>query len=204
MFSLPTHQIETGAAPYHHGDLRRALIDAALDRLADGSIASIGLRELARGVGVSSAAPYRHFRNKAALLAAVAIEGFDRFRATLEAARESSPDEAQLAAMSRAYVQFARDHRALFQLMFSPEADRRKFPALKAAAQAAFAPLAQVAARESKDAPLETAIGAWALAHGLSNLLLDDDLLAFDVERTDALVGMVTRSFVAGLRAREA
>lgn len=200
MLTLP--RAPAAAEPgYHHGDLRRALIDAALDQLADGGSASLGLRELARRVGVSSAAPYRHFKNREELLAAVAEAGFARLGATLEAAALSRPAELHLAAMGRAYVRFAELHQALFRLMFSPEIDTRRNRAVKLAAEAAFAPLAAAAAREAgRRDPLEVGYAAWALAHGLAALILDQQL-PDDAGRIERLVAGITASFVAGVRA---
>ncbi len=203
MLAMSTSEIEQAAAPYHHGGLRRALIDAALDQLADGGLAAIGLRELARAVGVSSAAPYRHFKSRNALLAAVATEGFARFEATLEAACLELPENEHLAAMGQAYVRFALGNRALFRLMFSSDIDKRVFPELKFAAEAAFKQLAAAGARESRSTPLETAIGAWAIVHGLSQLLLDEQLLDLAPDGNEMLVRVVTNSFVAGLRANQ-
>ena len=78
---------------YHHGDLRRALVTAALNQLEKGGAESVGLRETARAVGVSPSAPYRHFDSRARLLMAVAAEGFRRFFAVLRDARDAAAPE---------------------------------------------------------------------------------------------------------------
>lgn len=203
MLPLPTSP-EARTERYHHGDLRRALIDAALDALADGDELP-GLRALARQVGVSSAAPYRHFKSRDELLAAVAAEGFARFAATMEQAAAGRPAELHLAAMGRAYVRFSIDNRPLFQLMFAPTLDRAGDPALKGVVERALAPLTQAAAREAgRRDPLEVALGTWALVHGLSTLLLDRSLVVLDAERAERLVNSITQNFVAGLRAAAA
>ncbi len=189
------------ASPYHHGDLRRALIDAAVVALNEGGVQSIGLRDVARRVGVSPAAPYRHFENRAALLAAVAAEGFEAFRHEQELAREGLAPDDQLAAMAHAYVRFALANPQLFRLMFSAGLEMSHHPKLRAAADAAYAPLARAAAREDNIAPEEVAVAAWAFVHGLSMLLLDNQILGASPVNSNGLVRSLTARFIAGLRA---
>jgi len=102
---------------YHHGALRPALIAAARALLDEGGPAAVGLREAARRVGVSPTATYRHFKDKDALLAALAVEGFREFGAAL-AASERAPEP--LSAMGAAYIDFALAKPGMFRLMFSP------------------------------------------------------------------------------------
>lgn len=190
---------------YHHGDLRTALVQAALEELARGGPAALGLRELARHVGVSPAAPYRHFADRQALLEAVAAEGFTRFQAAMEAATAGLALDDQLEALARCYVHFAVTQPQLFRLMFSAEIEHRRSPVLAAAAEAAYASLAVAAAREDPGAPAEVAVTAWAFAHGLSMLLIDKQILGASAHPTgvgsDALVERLARRFVTGLRA---
>src|SRR5690606_17147113 len=113
--------------PYHHGNLPAALVDAALEVLESEGIEALTLRELARRVGVTHAAPYRHFKDKAALLAALAAEGFARLSRAVEARRGEG-----IAGAAEAYLRFAADHPAHFRLMFAPE--RAADPAVSAAA----------------------------------------------------------------------
>jgi AcrR family transcriptional regulator len=159
---------------YHHGALRPALIAAARTLLDEGGPDAVGLREAARRVGVSATATYRHFKDKDALLAALAVEGFREFGAAL-AASESAP--APLSAMGAAYIDFALAKPGMFRLMFSPMLSaRRDDEELQAAARAAFA-----------DAPADpqipaAAIAAWSLVHGLSHLILDGVLPKSEVE----------------------
>src|SRR5262245_23788463 len=104
---------------YHHGDLRRALLDAALEILAEGGAAGLTLREVARRAGVTHAAPYRHFEDKAALLAAVAEEGFRAVYAEMLARSERVKDPVErLYQIGAAYVLFAVTHPAHFRVMF--------------------------------------------------------------------------------------
>src|SRR5579859_4246626 len=108
------------ARPYHYGNLRSALLAEALRALAEGGPASLSLRELARRLGVSHAAPYRHFADKDVLLAAIAQQGFELLAAEVEAAAAQHPDESlfQLADMGWAYVRFALRQPQHFQVMF--------------------------------------------------------------------------------------
>ena len=169
---------------YHHGALRPALIAAARGLLDEGGPDAVGLREAARRVGVSATATYRHFKDKDALLAALATEGFREFGAALAAA-ESDPNP--LSTMGAAYIDFALAKPGMFRLMFSPMLSaRRDDEELQAAARAAFATLARgVGARG--DAPAgpqipAAAIGAWSLVHGLSHLILDGVLPKSEAE----------------------
>lgn len=185
---------------YHHGDLKRALIDAALELLDAEGADGVGLREVARKVGVSPAAPYRHFRGQQALLEAVATEGFRRFSAMM-AAQDELPEPAQFPAMAEAYVRFALVQPALFRLMFSRSIDKRGNKPLAEAAREAYASLAKAAAREVPDAPSEGAVIAWSFVHGLSMLLLDEQILGVSPQNSDSLVHNLAQRFVRALRA---
>lgn len=177
------------------------MIEAALGALGEGGTGRVSLREVARRAGVSAAAPYRHFRDRQALLEAVATLGFERFTEAMEAARAGVGEGEQLAAMACAYVRFALDAPPLFRLMFSAEIDKQGNLALQQAAAAAYGTLAVAAAREDSIAPGEVAVAAWAFVHGLAMLLLDDQLLGVSATSADGLIRSVTARFVAGLRA---
>lgn len=178
---------------YHHGDLRRALVEAALQLLAEGGTEALGLRELARRVGVSASAPYRHFRDKQALIQAVAAAGFEMFLEAVEGAKAGVAPEEQLGAMAEAYVHFALRYPRLYKLMFSSELGKFEDKALRRAADAAYASLAVAAAKQDPDSPGEAAIGAWAFVHGLSMLLLDEQLLGVSAADAEPLVRALTR-----------
>ncbi|MBV9653225.1 MAG: WHG domain-containing protein [Acetobacteraceae bacterium] len=172
---------------YHHGDLRRGLLDAAESLLErDRGPAALSLREVARAAGVSHNAPYRHFADREALLAALAAEGFVRLTAALHAAARRSHAEARGLALGRAYLRFARTHPSLYLLMFGPDVRKSAYPALAAAAMEAFAALrpAAGAGRDPARRARHHAVGAWALAHGLAHLIVDrqlaDDFAADD------------------------
>ena len=176
-------------APYHHGDLRRALLDAGLRILQQEGEAGLGLRELARAVGVSPAAPYRHFDSRIALLEALAVTGFRQFTEAMNQVGASNPPD-PLAAMGRAYVLFALDHGNLFRLMFSPQLRRANRPGLRIAADAAFATLRRVTGGEGQDGRIR-ALAAWARVHGLAVLLLDGQIAVEAGEDTRALIAEI-------------
>ena len=159
---------------YHHGDLRTSLVSAALELLAEGDADALSLRAVARRAGVSAMAPYRHYPDKDALLAAVAIRGFDGLRDVLQTADGSGATAHPLVAQAVAYVGYAVAHPALFRLMFGPK--RLGMHAeLAAAGEAAYAVLAmRVEAEASNPADRDSlALGCWSLVHGLALLFLD-------------------------------
>lgn len=186
---------------YHHGDLRRSLIAGGLVLLEENGAAALGLREIARLVGVSAAAPYRHFADRKALLEAVAAEGFRQFTAKMARAAEGLAESEQLAAMAFAYVRFALDQPALFRLMFSSELHPYRDADLKEQAAAAYATIAVAAAREDKSAPGEVAVMCWSFVHGLAMLVLEEQILGVSGGNADALVRVLTERFVRDIRA---
>jgi AcrR family transcriptional regulator len=147
--------------PYHHGDLRSALLDAADALLDEGGDGAVSLREAARRAGVSATAAYRHFAAKDDLLAALAARHFLEFGAALR----DAPD---LPGMGAAYIRFALARPGRFRLMFGPLlATRAEAGALSEVSGSAFAGLLAGAGSE------EAALRAWGLVHGLAHLLLD-------------------------------
>ncbi|MFJ8774213.1 TetR/AcrR family transcriptional regulator [Streptomyces microflavus] len=164
---------------YHHGDLRRAILSAALDAIAAEGPAALSLRDLARRAGVSHAAPAHHFKDRTGLLTAVAAEGYALFADALAGA----PD---LRERGVAYVRFAATHPAHFQVMFQPDLYRADDPdLLSAQARATDALRAGVAdlppGGRGEDDRL-AGVAAWSLAHGFATLLLSGNL-------SDALEG---------------
>jgi AcrR family transcriptional regulator len=152
--------------PYHHGDLRRALLDTALEAIAEHGPVAISLRELARRAGVSHAAPTHHFRDKTGLLTALAAEGWGLLADALEAV--PGRDFAELGV---AYVVFATEHPAHFAVMRAPGLVRGDDPALVAAEGRAGAALQ--AEPDGRPRDRTTALAGWSLVHGLSALLLE-------------------------------
>ncbi len=179
----------------HHGDLRPALIRAALEMLERGEDESLTLREIARRAGVSPAAPYHHFRDRAALLAAVAEEGFVALsQALADAAKGARTPEARLARMATRYVTFALEHRSHYRVMVGPLLATAEPSPLGEAALAAFGELERAVAdaAPSKADAHGLAMFAWALAHGVVMLSMDGALAplgATDLEETAARTG---------------
>jgi len=160
---------------YHHGDLRRALIEATAKIVAKEGAAAVSLREVARVAGVSHNAPYRHFENLAALLAAVATEGFAAFRARLEAAAEKAAPAARKSALGKAYLDFALEHPKLYLLMFGPDLNKAEHPELLKVSQGAFDVLRNETAKGGASGQAD-AIAAWAFVHGLAHLIIDKQI----------------------------
>ncbi len=162
--------------PYHHGALRPALLEAAVGLIAERGPAAVSLRELARRTGVSHAAPAHHFGDKAGLLTAVAVAGFDLLA---DALREAHETTGSLLEVGVAYVRFAVTHPAHFEVMFRPDLLRRDDPSLAAAGERAAGLLAGAVGGETTAGPgepLRAAIAAWSLVHGLATLHLHGNL----------------------------
>jgi AcrR family transcriptional regulator len=195
---------------YHHGDLPKALLDAALHIVETQGTEALTLRAVARLAGVSQAAPYRHFANKEAILAAVAEDGF---RSLMTAMRQSVQDcgdlpLARLRAVGIGYVTFAASHPSHFRVMFGRDmADRSAFPSLRQVASDTLAMVVDAIADcqraglvRSEEPAADLALTAWSSVHGLSALLIDGVL-----DRPVANVAeMVTRDLFLGLGVRQA
>ncbi|MEU4547247.1 TetR/AcrR family transcriptional regulator [Nonomuraea dietziae] len=163
---------EINQPAYHHGNLRRAILDAALQAIGESGPAGWSLRELARRAGVSHAAPAHHFGDKAGLLTAVAAEGFELFADSLERAA------GDVLAVGVAYVRFAIDYRPYFEVMFRPELYRADDPGMRSARERAAHVLVTSAGRLSSSPAQDrlTTIAAWSLAHGFAGLWLSGSL----------------------------
>ncbi|MFI2649353.1 TetR/AcrR family transcriptional regulator [Micromonospora fulviviridis] len=155
---------------YHHGDLRRALLEAAVEVMAESGPAALSLRDLARRAGVSHAAPAHHFSDKAGLLTALAAEGFELLAEALGNAGDD------LADTGVAYVGFAVRHRAHFEVMFRPDLYRADDPEVVAARTRAGELLrAGVARRTGRGLDVD-ALAAWSIVHGFATLWLSGAL----------------------------
>jgi len=155
---------------YHHGDLRQALIDAALEEL-DGRGELPSLRALARACAVSQTAPYRHFDSFEALQAAVAAAAFERLTAAIGAAGGTlSEPVARLAAGLRAYVEFGCRHPSWYELMFGRNLALLKRPEVGAAGRAAYATLIDAIGACGVEAPQAVAFTVWSALHGMTDL----------------------------------
>jgi AcrR family transcriptional regulator len=162
---------------YHHGDLRRAVLDRALDVVAASGPASLSLRAVAADIGVSHTAPRYHFGSNTGLLTAIAAEGFGILRDRLAELRRA---EAPFLELGVAYVEFAASHPAHFAVMFQPTLLDPDDPAYTDASAGAFAELRAGVDALSVHAPRADAAAAvtaaWSLMHGLAALELTGNL----------------------------
>jgi AcrR family transcriptional regulator len=166
---------------YHHGDLERALVDASIALIAKKGADAFTLREVARQVGVSHAAVYRHFADKAAMLEAIAVEGYHQLAERLRAVIAHVPRahvERRLLAIAVAYAMFALEQEPRFRVMTRPRREERRSPKLDAAIDAALGVLIGVA-KEGVDAgllrkapPVDHAVRVYVFAYGYASLFL--------------------------------
>jgi AcrR family transcriptional regulator len=191
-------------ADYHHGDLRRALIETAVKTIAKHGVDALSLRKLAARASVSPGAPYHHFSNRSELLASIAEDGFTRLEAQLIAARDAAPDaSARLEALGLAYVTFAVSSPGYFRVMFHgaskssgpTQAGLRTFHLLRDAV---------VACQEAGQAPKGDATAlvlvAWSAVHGFATLWVDRALPfeGLEPERLAPEIGrLIARMFVS-------
>jgi AcrR family transcriptional regulator len=173
-----------GRRSYHHGNLREALVDAALDLIAEKGPAGFTFAEAARQAGVSAAAPYRHFRDRDALMADVARRGFERFEKQLAAAWDDGRPTLRQAfeRVGKSYLAFARDEPAYFSAMFESglsinahrelqEAGDRAFAVLRGACEA----LAAAMPAAKRPPTMMMALHIWSLSHGIASLFARGD-----------------------------
>src|SRR6201993_824278 len=155
-------------ATYHHGDLRAALVQAALELLEEGGEAELSLRAVARRAGAPPAAPYRHYADREALVSAVAAVGYRELAERLAAAHPSPSTPEQLAGVAVAYVQFALERPALFRIMFGEPCDRDNDERVAATA-AVSAYVRGIVERTFPGVDADAlATAVWALLHGLA------------------------------------
>jgi len=197
--------------PYHHGDLRRALIAAAMTLLEREGAEALSFRAVARAAGVSQAAPYNHFSGKEDLLATLAEAGFRTLAASQAetAARQSEPHE-RMVGLGLDYIGFAMARPQLYRLMFGVGvADWHAYPPVSEAKHATFAPtraaLADHLAADTAPEILErAAIAAWGLVHGLAMLRIDGSLgqgrAAADPELEEGILRLLARGLMHGAR----
>jgi AcrR family transcriptional regulator len=211
---VPKKKLQAKPQPYHHGDLRRALIDTALQLVTEEQDWTFSLREVARRAGVSHRAPYNHFTDKRDLLGAVAAVGFERLYDGLSHAIIGVEDpEAAVLAICRAYMRLGLEDPALYRLMFGPAlsdtgtvdrpaiarsaGDRARAVLEDTIQRGALAGIFAVLADDRKDVVL-AALSVWSAVHGLTMLMIDKipraELAVDDI--IERLLGIV----VAGLR----
>lgn len=174
---MPVPSKKSTSKPYHHGNLRETLLEAADTVLGAHGAQNITLRDVAKAAGVSHAAPYHHFGSLNDLLAAVAVRAFTDLGNALEQASLEPNAQERLIKINEAYVTYACAKPAQFRLMFGPFLARKSdYPTLKVAADRAFGFLLSAAcALDQNNGPM-LALTGWSLAHGLSNLLIDGAL----------------------------
>lgn len=169
-------QTAAEARPYHHGDLRRALVDAARRILEAEGPTALSLRAVAREAGVSPAAPYHHFKDKAELLDAVAAEGWTMLDAAMAQAKTTASRREAMNALGVAYVCFARENPALYRVMYDTARDKESLPeAMQKGEDSAYCKvrdtLVEAGANRDATVDLELAtIAAWCAAHGLAEM----------------------------------
>jgi AcrR family transcriptional regulator len=189
---------------YHHGDLKRALTSAALSLVAEKGPKGFTLTEAARRAGVSAAAPYRHFADKAELLATVAEQGFLELHADLAAAGDAvTKPKARVIELGRVYVRWAVNHRDRYQVMFGAEISKADHPRLAIAAEQAFGDLLYAITRceeagtaKGRD-PRDIAGPLWSLVHGVASLAIGGELRAVGIHQDPEVMieGVVAQLF---------
>jgi AcrR family transcriptional regulator len=177
--SWSKHSGRPGARGYHHGNLKEALVRAALDLIAQKGPAGFTFAEAARWAGVSPAAPYRHFRDRDELLADVARRGFDQFEVALVRAWDGGRPDAFSAfdRVGKAYLHFAKSEPAYYSAMFEAGIPPEASPELRDAGERAFAVLRTATERlvsvmpaQNRPPVLMMALHIWAISHGIASL----------------------------------
>jgi AcrR family transcriptional regulator len=189
---------------YHHGDLRAALIEAAIELMGERGVRNFSLAEVSRRLGVAVSAPYAHFSERDDLLAAVAVRAYELFYAALEPAtlQFSDPSE-RLAAMARSYVRYAAAHRPLFELLYTASLDKHRYPEIEAAEQplmAAFLDCVHALCEgdEALSYDLATAVEVAAYGHAMALLAGDFGQGEEAVEQAADRAERATLALVAG------
>lgn len=188
---------------YHHGDLRRALLDEAIRFLGRGDVTALTMGQVAKLAGVSSGAPYHHFADKPALLGALAEEGFSELLVRMQESERCGDPLDRLRSLAAAYLAFAAEHPAHYRVMFLPDvADRERFAALHDKTMLALEKLVITMHAVDPTAPRETiverSIAVWAAVHGFASLR--DQRVVIDkpeLPRLDRLIEGVLRVVVA-------
>jgi AcrR family transcriptional regulator len=187
---------------YHHGQLREALIGAGLQLLNEGGAAGVDLRKVARMAGVSHAAPYRHFPDKRALIAAIAEQGFAGLNAALQGALASlnpADGAGQFRAIGHAYVAYALANPALTREMFSGlTVDRADYPSLYTVSKESFGLLMGIISRSFGEPVELRTVVAFTAIHGLALLLLENQIPLGPDKTVEGLVDASIDTLIRG------
>jgi AcrR family transcriptional regulator len=186
---------------YHHGDLRSALIEVAIDLIAERGVRGFSMAETSRRLGVTTAAPYRHFADRDELLATVTARALNEFAAMLAGAADTTTTAAaRLAAMAGAYVTFAAQRRALFDTIFSSGLDKSRYPELRNAWEPVHTLLTVVLEVCDGDTAVADALAdaVEASAHGYAMLLIDGE---YSVDEAAAKAVASAQALIAGRHA---
>jgi AcrR family transcriptional regulator len=193
---------------YHHGNLRAELLDAAIAQLDESPAEQLSLRAIARSLGVSQTAPYRHFCDKEALLAAMATRGYRQLLSCLQEALESAGDTAaqRLRALARAYVDYAASHERLFKLMFGPLVQPgEQYPELRQVSRETLTLVQQILERGMirgefrRQDVTYLANAAWAGIHGVATLRIDSPALFKRYVDLSRQIDVAVDTFLAGI-----
>lgn len=180
------------AKDYHHGNLREALLGAAIAEIGEVGLSAMSLRRVAARVGVTHPAAHHHFGDKTGLLTAVAAEGYRTLASALATTRESGGD---LLDLGVAYVRFAHDHQALFDVMFRPELLHVADPDLVAAQDASDRELRGASGPRAGVRQQRVARGAWSFVHGFTTLWLAGNLDLGSLVEAEAEFRRLARTF---------
>jgi AcrR family transcriptional regulator len=205
---MPAKKTSTKTA-YHHGNLREELVTQGLAILESEGMAALTMREIARRLDVSATAPLHHFEGKAGLLAAIAAHGFRMlFEQRMAALKDQREPQDRLMAVMLAYVEFARRHPALFQLMHGPEIpDKAQFPELNEAAIRSYSLLESAVADYlmahdgSMERRREATLAVWSACYGLAQIMTSPQNTPRYVLRKDpeGIARTIFEMFIHGL-----
>ena len=185
-------------ARYHHGDLRNALLEATIELVRERGARGFSVSEAARRAGVSITAPYRHFADREAMLAAVALRGFTELEEAFVRCAEPDPTE-RLVALADRYVAFARADPALFEVMFASGIDKDDHPDVLAQAYRVQELLLQAVGQVAPEDRERRAAEFWSIAHGVA-ALATEDRLRYLTTGVASLAGTAVRAWSTGLR----